>query len=197
MDEELVSTDFGRLLAFTDGVFAIAITLLVLSFDVPGGDHDVTRRVLDQWPNVFAYFLSFAVVGRFWLLHHRIFMALRRYDRGVMGINLAFLSFVCLIPFTSDLLGDHGRDTVAVVAYALVIAAAALLNWAQIRYTVARHHVRDEHRHVADRLGAREALLTPALFLASIPVAFVSPTAGELVWLGLIVTGRVGQRRGL
>src|SRR4051794_18890164 len=105
--ETLEETDFGRIIAFTDGVFAVAVTLLVFTMEVPTGDHDVTRRVLEQWPDLLAYFLSFAVVARLWLAHHRFFRSLHRFDPWLLRLNLVYLSFVALIPFTSELLSDH------------------------------------------------------------------------------------------
>src|SRR5215208_4825219 len=106
-------TDFGRVVAFTDGVFAVAATLLVFAIDVPVGDHDITGRVLDEWPDVLAYFLSFAVIGRLWLAHHRFFSVLHRFDPWLLRLNLLFISLVALVPFTTQLLSDHGGDAVA------------------------------------------------------------------------------------
>src|SRR3954447_15525455 len=104
MDEPL---SVGRLVAFTDGVFAIAITLLVLNFDEPNGpDSQLLHQLTDQWPALLAYFLSFAVIGRFWIIHHRVFAVVRRLDGGLLTLNLLFLAFVVLIPFTTEVLGD-------------------------------------------------------------------------------------------
>ena len=186
------STDFSRIAAFTDGVFAIAITLLVLALEVPVGDAGLTERLLDQWPSLLAYFLSFAVVGRFWIVHHRFFASLHRFDQRLLTLNLAFLAFIALVPFTTDLLGEHGGDTVAVVTYALVMAVVAALNMAMIRHTLARGHVREEHRRHTEPFAGGVAALTPGAFLASIPVAFLSPLAAELMWTG-VVLARVGR----
>jgi TMEM175 potassium channel family protein len=180
-------TNLGRIVAFTDGVFAVAVTLLVFTMDVPAGDHEITRRVLEQWPDLLAYFLSFAVVGRLWLAHHRFFATLHRFDPWLLRLNLMFLSLVVLIPFTTELLSDHGGDAVAPIVYATVIGAAVTVNWLMVRHTLFRRHVRDEDRAQAEPFGHRGALVTPVVFFASIPVALLSPTAAEAMWALLLL----------
>jgi uncharacterized membrane protein len=185
------SVEFARIVAFTDGVFAIAITLLVLSLEVPpdlrGAElHDF---LLDSWRQFFAYFLSFAVIGRFWIAHHGTFALLHDFDRRLLAINLVYLSLIVLIPFPTQLLGDYGDSTDAVVLYAAVVGSASLLGGLIPRAAVARGHVRPDDR--ADALGRSAGALWPALvFYASIPLALLSPTAGQLAWLVLLVQPR-------
>jgi TMEM175 potassium channel family protein len=178
------TVEFARIVAFTDGVFAIAITLLVLSISVPDdltGDH-LHHFLLDSWPQFFAYFLSFAVIGRFWISHHRYFSLLHDFDRGLLALNLAYLSFIVLIPFPTSLLGDYGDRTDAVVLYAGVIGTTSLLGWLLLRHAVRRGHTQADAR--------RSRGLWPALvFYASIPIALVSPVAAQLAWLALILQG--------
>jgi uncharacterized membrane protein len=178
-------TDFGRILTFTDGVFAIAITLLVLGFDDPTG-HDVARRILDQWPQLLAYLLSFAVVGRMWLIHHRFFATLHRFDRPLLLLNLTYLAAVVLVPYTSELLGDHGGEPVTVVLYAVVLAIATILQWAMVRHTLRAEHVREELRARVVPFGGPRAVFAPALLIASIPVAFANPHIAEVMWVLLV-----------
>jgi uncharacterized membrane protein len=187
--------EFARIVAFTDGVFAIAITVLVLGLDVPeelpGPDlHDF---LIDEWPQLFAYFLSFAVIGRYWVSHHQIFGMLRDFDQRLMVLNLVYLSLIVLIPFPTNLLGEYGSRSDPVMLYAFVIGSASLLSWAMVRYALSRGHVAP-----GSKPAARDALagsLGPALvFYASIPVALLSPLAGQLVWLTLLLEAR-RQRR--
>jgi uncharacterized membrane protein len=189
------TTDLGRIGAFTDGVFAIAITLLVLSLDVPRGDHDITRRVLEQWPDLVAYFLSFAVVGRFWMVHHRFFQTLHRADARLTLLNMLFLAFVVLIPYTTQLLGDHGDDTVAAVVYAAVVGLAGICNVAMIRHALNKDHVRQEARRVTEPFAGRAAMAVPVVFFASIPVAFLAPHVSEAMWGALFVAMPLRRRR--
>src|SRR2546421_4113408 len=180
-EPELLS--LGRLIAFTDGVFAIAVTLLVLNFDEPHGpDSKLLHQLTEQWPNLLAYVLSFAVIGRFWIVHHRVFAVIRRLDAGLVMLNLSFLAFVVLIPFTTEVLGDFGDTTEAVVFYAGVLGGVAILNWLMIRRALRHRHIQPDHRHTTAPYAGRAALVNPGVFLASIPVGFVSPIAAEVMW---------------
>jgi uncharacterized membrane protein len=168
-------------------VFAVAVTLLVFSIDVPSGDHEITRRVLDQWPDLLAYFLSFAVVARLWLAHHRFFRSLHSFDPWLLRLNIVYLSFVALVPFTTELLSDHGGDAVAPIVYAAVIGTAVTVNWLMVRHTLSGRHVREEARPVAEPFAGRGALITPAVFFVSIPVALISPHLAEAMWAGVLL----------
>src|SRR3954471_23376104 len=185
MDEPL---SVGRLVAFTDGVFAIAITLLVLNFDEPSGsDTEVLHELTKQWPSLLAYFLSFAVIGRFWIVHHRVFAAVRRVDSRLLTLNLAYLAFVVLIPFTTEVLGDYSDTSEAVVLYAAAVGGVATVNWVMIRHALRREHIHPERRSATEPFGGTAALINPAVFLLSIPVGFVSPLGSELMWAALAV----------
>jgi uncharacterized membrane protein len=186
------TVEFARIVAFTDGVFAIAITLLVLSIEVPSTTPDwrLSEYLLDSWPQFFAYFLSFAVIGRFWIAHHQYFALLHDFDRQLLILNLAYLSLIVLVPFPTELLGDYGDETAAVVLYAAVIGTTALLGRELVRYAVRSGHMRGDARAAAAAAGS---LLPTIVFYASIPVALVSPLAAQLLWLVLL--GQAVRRR--
>jgi uncharacterized membrane protein len=192
------SVEFTRIVAFTDGVFAIAITLLVLSLDVPGDlrGADLHAFLVDAWPQFFAYFLSFAVIGRFWISHHALFSLFHGFDRPLMVLNLVYLSLIVLIPFPTELLGDFGDRSDPVVLYAAVVGTAALLTARLVRDGLRRGLVLPEARGRAERMAS--GVVTPAvIFYVSIPVAVVNPLAGQLVWLVLLlqwVPGRLRHR---
>ena len=190
------TVEFTRIVAFTDGVFAIAITLLVLSLEVPASikGPDLHEFLVESWPQFFAYFLSFAVIGRFWISHHEVFSLLHDFDRRLIVLNLVYLSLVVLIPFPTELLGDYGDRTDPVVLYAAVVGSAALLTVRIIRDGARRGYVRPERLADADRMAA--GLLFPAIvFYVSIPVAIVSPLAGQLFWLALLLQRFVPRPR--
>jgi uncharacterized membrane protein len=185
------SVDFSRIVAFTDGIFAIAITLLVLNFDVPqapGGqpvELDVYAETLGG--DVLAYFLTFAVVGRLWLVHHRLFGTLESFDSRLMVLNLAYLAMIALMPFPAELLGEYGDQRLPVLLYASVLAAAAALNWIMARHAVHAGLVHADHREVTAPWGGRRYAFIPAVFLLSIPMALVSPLGAQLMWTAVIV----------
>jgi uncharacterized membrane protein len=182
------TVEFARIVAFTDAVFVIAITILVLSLEVPSGlpDSELHDYLIDSWAQLFAYFLSFAVIGRFWIAHRGFFAMLHDFDRRLIVLTLVYLSFLVLVPFPAELLGEYGARADAVVLYALVVGSTALLGWVMVRYTLSRGHVRPDARLDAGRAAAG-SLLPAIVFYASIPVAFLSPQVAQVVWLGMLV----------
>jgi uncharacterized membrane protein len=96
----------GRLEAFSDGVFAIAITLLVLTIAQPTNYRDLGSQLWDRWPAVAAYVVSFAVIGIMWLNHHTVFSAVERVDRPFVYLNLALLLTVVFVPYPTGVLGE-------------------------------------------------------------------------------------------
>jgi uncharacterized membrane protein len=178
--------ELDRIAAFTDGVIAIAITLLVLAIDVPNVELEpgttLDEKLLALWPDLFAYALSFAVIGRYWVIHHRFFATLRRYDGRLIALNLVFLAWVVLIPFASNLLGDFGDHTPAVVAYAVVLTAVGLLNWLTVHHCIESGLVMPGAKLQHDWTS----LVLPAVFAASIPVAIIAPRIATLMWLILL-----------
>jgi uncharacterized membrane protein len=190
--------EFARIVAFSDGVFAIAITLLVLSLNVPEHLHgeSLGSALWDQRQDLFAYAISFAVIGRFWVIHHRLFSDVVGFDGRLLALNILYLAWIVLIPFSSEVLGDHGGDADAVVLYAVNLAVVAVLGWLMAF---------DAHRAgltniepVEEREFRIRAFFVAIVFLASVPVAFVSPSLAPLLWLILFLdpVSRFARTRG-
>jgi TMEM175 potassium channel family protein len=133
--------DTDRLEAFSDGVFAIAITLLVLDFRVPDLGRDLGRALLDLWPSLFAYVISFATIGVIWVSHHGIFDRIDRIDRTFLFLNLFLLATIALIPFPTAVLArflnEIGKGELAASFY-----SASLLLMAIAFALVTRHATR-------------------------------------------------------
>lgn len=121
--------DPSRLLALSDGVFAIIITLLVLDVHVPEltAGHSLIAALRDIRPSFVAFVISFIVAGMYWVGHRDVFGLVRRTDRGLVWLNLLFLLPVCLLPFGASLLGRFDREPVAVRIYGLVLVAIAVM----------------------------------------------------------------------
>ena len=177
--------EFSRIVAFSDGVFAIAITLLVLAFSVPDHLHGETlgEALWGQRDALLAYGLSFAVIGRFWVIHHRFFSEVTGFDSRLLGLNIFYLAWIVLIPFSSEVLGDHGGEAAGVILYAANLAGVVLTGMWMMA---------DAHRAGLTRIDAathREqslrAFYTSAVFLVSIPVALVSTAVASLMWIAL------------
>jgi uncharacterized membrane protein len=126
-DDQAWFTSRVRLQAFSDGVIAIAITLTVLSIDVPTGlsSANVGHAIAGLLPDVLTYLLSFAVVGLFWLGHHVIVDRVIRVDRSLLTLNLGFLATISLVPVVTELTNRGSLTSLAVVCYATVMAVAA------------------------------------------------------------------------
>ena len=113
--------------AFSDGVFAVAITLLVLNIEVPRADGDEAARPPRRpVPDVTAYFIAFAVIGLFWYGHHQAWSRLQRRRPRLVWSNLLLLSLIALMPFTTALMGGYGDEPISIVIYAANVGLAAL-----------------------------------------------------------------------
>jgi uncharacterized membrane protein len=121
----------GRVEAFSDGVFAVAITLLVLGLTVPAHRGAVRHDLLAQWPAYVAYLASFAYVGVIWVNHHQLFSRIARVNPGLLWRNLALLFTTSVLPFPTAVVGsafrlaDHADESAALTCYAGIGAATA------------------------------------------------------------------------
>ena len=189
--------EFSRIVAFSDGVFAIAITLLVLNLSVDDfSPNELWQGIWDERENFLAYAISFAVIGRFWLVHHRFFGEVRAFDGRLLALNMLYLAFIVLIPFSSQLLGEFGGETTSVVFYAANLAACVLVGmWMALDAQRAGLTTADAPTR---RVTLARGLYISGVFLASIPVAFFAPGWAPLLWLVLFwdptprVAGAVG-----
>lgn len=158
----------ARLLALSDGVFAFALTLLVVQLMVPtlarGDAGQLGARLLAQAPSYFSYLLSFAVISMYWYQHHRIFRYVRRWDAWLIILNLGVLLFIAVMPFPTAIMGRYGDQTLAVVIYAAVLGSTGTLTWLMWLYAIRRRLVTPSlDRRAAGRLLWR-ASLTPLVF---------------------------------
>jgi uncharacterized membrane protein len=182
----------GRLEAFSDGVFAIAVTLLVLEISVPAGsEDDLLGAVVDEWPSYLAYVVSFSTIGALWLAHSAITEYLHQADAKLVRLNLLLLMVVSFLPFPTRLLAEHLGDTdparVAATIYGLTLIAALLLFFVLWRYSVSAHLVRPD---AADtEIKDITTKLTPGLggYVLMIGVGLVLPTAAILGYLAIAI----------
>ena len=131
-----------RVEAFSDGVFAIAITLLVLTVAQPRTYRGLANQLASQWPSLAAYIVSFAVIGIMWINHHSVFMHLESVDRGVLYLNLLLLMTIAFLPYPTGVLGEalakgQGTRTAAVV-YGAVMAINACA-WSALWFYASAH----------------------------------------------------------
>jgi uncharacterized membrane protein len=189
-------TGSQRVEAFSDGVFAIAITLLVLDLVVPPRDDTpaggLAAALGHQWPSYFAYLTSFLVIGIIWVNHHMVFTKVRLVDRQVLFANLALLLIVSALPFPTHLLAEYltaGADSnLAAAIYSGTMLALGLA-YSILWLTITRD-ARLLHEHV-DPITSRAALRRFAFgnifYLATIGLAFVSAIATLAVHAALAI----------
>jgi uncharacterized membrane protein len=188
-DRELAEErDLGRIVAFTDGVMAVAITLLVLNIDVPDvSGEDLGHALGDLAPSFAAYILSFALIGRYWVIHHNLFETLRAFDGTLMGLNLLFLLLIALVPFSTDLFDSYHHEPLAAAVFAATLGFGALVHWAMTVHTARRRFVHPRYRADAEQSGSFVALGIASVFFLSVPVAFLSLTVAEILWISVIL----------
>jgi uncharacterized membrane protein len=195
------SPEFERLANFNDAVYAIAMTLLVLEVKITpilrnSGDPSVMwSRLSDLVPQLVAFGVAFILLGRYWMAHHAFFASLRAYDRRLMGLNLVYLAFVAVLPFPSSLVGEYEENPISVVVFAVVLAAVSGMEAMMLAhaYRADLLHVRMERPDFQWLLVA--SLQPVAVFMVTIPLAFVSTTLTLISWaLVAPATGAVLDR---
>lgn len=174
----------GRLEAFSDGVFAIAATLLVLEFGI-AHHGDVGRQLVELWPAYLSYVTSFVTIGIIWMNHHHTVSLMGRTDRTMLFINNLLLLTIAFLPFPTKLVGDylhHGGEESAVLAYAGTLVVMATLH--QVWWQYARRNRRliaDDVPESALRAVDRAYAPGIALYGLVFGVAFASPLAAVLI----------------
>jgi len=181
-----------RLLALTDGVVAIALTLLVLQLQVPvthalennPESASVLWKALDvDGAELTSYLVSFLVIAQFWMVHHRVLRGMRGHSEGLAWRNFGFLLALTLMPFTSDLIGRYGSNPVAITLFGLNLVAISLST--QWIYLYAAHHdlVVDAARSKEDERTARvRVVLVIAIVTLSIVFAWTIPALAKFTW---------------
>jgi uncharacterized membrane protein len=201
-DPQSDQKETGRLEAFSDGVFAIAITLLVLDLKVPKpselpagpgplGTHGLLAALLAQWPTLLAYLTSFLSILVMWVNHHLLFSLIRRTDHLFLYLNGLLLLFVTFVPFPTALVAAYLQRREATAAAALY--SASYLGIAVVFNLLWRHASRD--RRLLDSAASAAAIdeidrsyrFGPPLYALAFVLAFVNLTASLLTCLGLAV----------
>ncbi|MFC7133641.1 MULTISPECIES: TMEM175 family protein [Salinibaculum] len=184
------SEETDRLLALSDGVIAIAITLLVLEISVPELPPGTTSEALqavvfDQWNQFVGYTLSFLVIGLYWTLHRRVFVYIEEHNRGVLWLNLLFLLFVAFVPYGTSVFSTYPNAFgIAFIAAVLALTGLSLaLLWL---YASRKRLIEEGLTSRVVTIQATRYLVSPVVFLLSIVVATVDPGWAVLTWLLLV-----------
>ncbi|GIW07095.1 MAG: hypothetical protein KatS3mg060_1900 [Dehalococcoidia bacterium] len=182
--------DTGRLLAFSDGVFAIAITLLALNINIPSlsdnaGTATQIQSILGLREPVMVYVQSFIIVGNYWVGHHRMFQLIRAWDMPLVWLNLLFLMLVAFIPVPSAVMIEHASALPAIIFFLSTAILTGLLDLAIWLYAVKQRLLRRPVSRRVVRYMTTRSALPVVLFALGIAAAFVST---QLVWVIVIAT---------
>lgn len=193
----------SRIEALCDGVFAIAMTLMIFNIKVPersNGTSPATlaRDVVRLWPQFLIYAISFVMVGVYWVGHHNQYHFIRRTNRWLLWINIFFLMFVSLIPFSTALLGHYPETQFSIVIYAANLIATGIVLYVHWWYATSRRRLVD-----ADldpeliRLASRRILMAPTILVIAIAVSFASTAISILLFAIIpvlyILPGRIDR----
>jgi uncharacterized membrane protein len=187
----------GRIHAFSDGVFAFAITLLILDVRLPA---DVSKAslgsaLIELWPNYLAFLLSFVVIGLYWSAHIRLFRDIIRYDQNLIWLNLLFLFFIVVIPFSTSVLSLH-LIQLSVIIYATLMACAGYMLTVLRIYAGSNHRlVSKKHSPIYIRRGILFSLFAPTGFTVSIGIAFFNSIVAQVFWIMIFIIHFIFQRR--
>jgi len=185
----------GRLLALSDGIFAIAITLLILNIVLPDSTAraEVPQALIALWPKYLAFLISFLVIALYWIVHVRQFRVIRKYNAGLLWLNLIFLMFIVLIPFSTNVLSNF-QGTTSVILYAANMACAGFMATGLWIYAVRSKLVDAQVGSAQARRGIIMNLVAPVIFTLSIGLAFISVDLASYSWILIFVGHRIADR---
>ena len=181
----------SRMEAFSDGVLAILITIMVLELKIPHGAtlHDLK----DVVPTFLTYVLSFIYLGIYWNNHHHMVHTVEKVTGGILWANLHLLFWLSMIPFTTGWMGENHIAPIPTALYGVVLLLAAIAYYI-LQSTII--HTQGKHSKLAEAVGRDyKGKLSPVLYFAAIPLAFVSPLASNAIYTLVALIWLVPDRR--
>ncbi|MDQ6828385.1 MAG: TMEM175 family protein [Gemmatimonadota bacterium] len=181
----------GRLEAFSDGVIAILITIMVLELHVPHGSHwDALQPVI---PTLLMYVLSYLFLGIYWSNHHHLLHATTRINGAILWANLHLLFWLSLVPFATRWMGENHFDSLPTAIYGFVLLLASIAYWVLVQAIIAEEGPSSVLAEAVgrDKKGKKSTLL----YVAAIPLAFVSPWIADAIYVAVALWWLVPDRR--
>jgi len=188
VDVSSLVTSAERLRTLADGVFAIVMTLLVLELSVPAvkglsSNSELLHKLAEMWPEFLIYGLSFMILGIFWSIHHGVYADVKRYDTTLVWLNILFLMFVSLIPFSTALVGKNGFITVTAVIYGINMLLLFNLGWATFAFiTGKRQLVGEDYDPKITKGGKLMGLVYTLIMIPAIGIAFINPKVSFIMY---------------
>jgi uncharacterized membrane protein len=188
------SVEFARVLTFNDGLYAIAMTLLIVSIAVPTisdtqSVSDLAEALNDLTANFISFFISFAVIGRYWLAHHLSISLLEAMDQTFITLNLVYLAFIAFLPFPTALLGEYFENPLSIVIYAVNVGIVSAMEVVLFSHAYRAKLLRRQPTQEVYRFGVVASLSPVGFFVLSIPFAFVSTSLAVAIWFLVVPFG--------
>lgn len=179
----------SRILALTDGIFAIAMTILVLNLQLPESASacpasDLLTIILGQGQRFFNYFLSFVLLAIFWIIHHQMFHHIKRTNRVHLWINICILMFIALVPFSASMFGLYHNEAVDEAFFGANIFILGILYYYNWKYATDGCRLVDKdlsRKYITDMKN--RSLVIPAVSLLAILLAFFSSIYAPLIYI--------------
>lgn len=181
----------NRLEAFSDGVLAIIITIMVLEIKVPHSSE--WSELLKLWPVLFSYILSFIYVGIYWGNHHHLLYTVRQVNPGIIWSNMLLLFCLSLLPFATGWMGENHFETNTVVVYAVVMELNALAYYF-LQSCILKSQNHNEKLKAALEKSKLKAILSQVAYLSAIPIAFWQPGISFFLFFAVAVAWIVPER---
>jgi uncharacterized membrane protein len=176
----------ARVEALADGIFAVAMTLLILDVKVPAVAHpaELAHELLALWPKCLSYLISFVMLGVYWVGHHAQFHLIRHTDRVLLWINILFLMSISFVPFSTALLSTYPHQQLAVGVYGSNLILTGLILYAHWSYATGARRLIDRDLDAGIvRFASRRILIGPAMFALAIAVSFFATGPSLLIFL--------------
>jgi uncharacterized membrane protein len=184
----------NRVEAFSDGIFAIIITLLVLEIKVPhiheyDSADELTKSLLNLLPKFVGWIISFFTVAVIWVNHHKIFKQIKHLNAGIFWWNALLLLWTSFIPFPTAVLGDYPNNHTSIILYGLVMSLMALSFTLMRVYAIRKGDILEENVNMATfKKGTLYSLVFgPVMYLSGIALGFINPYLSFAIYLGIPV----------
>lgn len=194
---EPVENPNERLVLFSDAVIAITITLLVLEIRLPQGfgefdDAELWHALVELGPRFLGYLISFAVIGVYWLNHHAKFSYIVKSSRGLLMLNLLFLLFIGVVPFTTSLIAENGGALATAIYAGGMVCCGLTLMWIWA-YADARAMLAPQMTSERRRALLLTTLLSSVIFALSIPLALFNADLAKFSWVLIVPASLIGR----
>jgi len=184
---------------FSDAIFAIGITLLVLEIKVPTSTEiselGVSGLLYKRLPYFIGYFVSFMVTALYWKSHLQLFQWVKSVDNKLLWLNLWLLFFVVLLPFSTALYSYFFNSDSAFSFYSLNLAAMGIMSWWMTVYVSKKENLQEQISEARVKWMKNRALVAPLIFILSVPLVFVSPWLSRLSFFLIFIAQAIGDRR--